>query len=152
MARFTPGQLCEALALTKETFRYWKKEFPGLLSAQGARACFGPADLLAAAIVKQLTSVGLPVRRIAPVVPAIHDECKNRGWFPLERQTLLLHLESARVEFSSETHLPHAEPTLSIPLAPIVAALRAYLLQEDDYVEQRSLALGPLPISRGVRA
>jgi len=148
VARFTPGQLRDVLGITKETFRYWKKEFPSLVPATGARACFGPADLLLASIVKQLTELGLPVRRIAPLVERIHRECKNVGWFVLERQILTVYLDSSEVRFVGDVRAP-VEPILCVPLAPLVASLRARLLQEDHLIEQRTLALSPRRVAGG---
>ena len=152
MIRLTPSQLRDALDLSKETFRYWKKEFPMLASKQGSRARYGPVELLSTAIIKQLAELGLPVGRIKSFAPSIHQQCKSGGWLSLERQVLAVQLESNEVLLSTTRHSSYAESTLFVPLAPIIARLRAHLLQDDDSVDQRNLTFGPMSVSRGAHS
>lgn len=149
--RYTPGQLRDALNLPKETFRYWKNELPVLSPQPGQRACFGPADLLATAIIKQVTDLGVPVGRLTAVAEIIFQECRRMSWLQLERLTLVLQIDSGIATFALDVKTPDSEPAISIPLAPLVESLRNHLLAEEA-MPQRNLAFPPVSVARGARS
>ena len=150
--RYTPGQLRDALQLTKETFRYWKKNLPALNAASGHSPCFGPGDLLATAIVKHATEVaGVSVSRLSSLAEQLFTLSRSSAWVHLERLTAVLSLEEGRVTFSGgEAGVVASGLTVLIPLRPIVAALRERL-NEADVDPQGRLALPPVALVAGRR-
>lgn len=148
---YTPGQLRDALSLPKETFRYWRKELAVLAPRRGPRACFGPADLLATAIIRQVTNLGVPVGRLTNLAGDIFDECRRSNWLQLGRQTLLLQLDTNVVCFSNDARVPEGEATIAIPLGALVDSLRRHLLA-DDTSSQRDLTFPPLSVAKRVRS
>lgn len=147
---YTPGQLRDALGLSKETFRYWRKELAVLASRRGSRACFGPADLLATAIIRQVTNLGVPVGRLTNLAGDIFNECRRSNWLQLGRQTLLLQLDANAIRFSNDARVPEGGATIAIPLGPLVDSLRCHLLADDT--SQRSLTFPPLSVAKRVRS
>lgn len=150
--RYTPGQFRDTLGLTKETFRYWKRDLPALAASAGHSPCFGPGELLATAIVKCVHDQGgVPVRRMAALAPDLFALCREYAWPQLEKSIAVLFLKSGHVEFISlEARTPQIEATFLVPLQPVIDRLRGHLL-EADVPLQRSLALPPVAVSSGAR-
>lgn len=150
--RYTPGQLRDALGLTKETFRYWKRDLPALGSGRDQRPRFGPSDLLATAIVKRLTEVaGVPVSRLAPISDHLFALCRASAWPQLERMVAVFLLETDEVRFDpNEASHPISCVAFVLPLRPVVNALREHL-HEAEFEVQANLAFPPFALSQGVR-
>lgn len=143
---YTPGQLRDVLGLPKETLRYWKKELGGLIPSNGQRAAYGPPDLLAVSVIKEVTDLGVPIGRIAGVAPEIFRACHQTSWPQLERTLVIFDLRAGRVSFEVDPRPPFANSTLQIPLQPLMETLRGLLLPGTDH--QRTLAFPPATISR----
>jgi hypothetical protein len=145
--RYTPGQLRDAVGITKETFRYWKKDLPSLDVGSGHSPCFGPGDVLATAIVKTIIdSAGVSVSRIASLAPALFHLCGGSAWPQLERQVVMLCPSTSRVELLPLGSAP-PEGTLAllVPLRPVIDQLRARLL-EADVQTQTNLSFPPVQV------
>lgn len=148
--RLTPIQLREALGLTKEGYRYWKRAIPALaIPKGGARACFDLSDLLATGLIKQVTDLGVPIGRLTPVATTIFDTVRRTGWLQLERLTAVLYLDSAQVVFHVEAVASHREPTITIPMAPVVASCRQYLLDDSGGASQQRIPFPPISVASG---
>jgi len=145
--RYTPGQFRDALGLSKETFRYWKRDLPALAAVASHSPCFGPADLLATAIVKSVCdTAGVPVSRVAPLAQNLFSLCKESPWPQLERKSIALYFDSGRVQISGNGEgLSEDEPVFLMPLKPVIERLRARLL-EADRQHQPSLAFPPISV------
>jgi hypothetical protein len=143
---YTPGQLRDVLGLPKETLRYWKKELGSLIPSKGQRASFGPADLLAVSVIKEVTDLGVPIGRIAGVAPEIFRACHDTSWPQLERTLVILDLRAGCVSFEMDPSPSFARSTLQIPLQPLMETLRGLLLSGTDH--QRALAFPPATVSR----
>ncbi len=147
---YTPGQLREALGISKETFRYWKRDLPILGNRRDQRPRFEPSDLLATAIVKRLTEVtGLPVSRVAPIAEDLFALCRAHAWPRLERMAALFFLETNELRFVS-VDMTHSltSTVLVLPLRPIVNALREQL-HHAEFDTQPNLAFPPFAVSKG---
>lgn len=149
--RYTPAQLRDALGLSKETFRYWKRELPALANGRDQRPRFGPGDLLATAIVRKLTDTAdLPVSRLAPAAADLFAVCRTRAWPQLERMSVVLLLETDEVRLlPSEADFPIPGLALVLPLRSIIATLREHLHEAEVFEEQGTLAFPPVPVSPG---
>lgn len=149
--RYTPGQLRETLGLSKETFRYWKKDLPALATGQDQRPRFGPGDLLATAIVKNLNdTAGVPVSRLAPSAVELFALCRTGVWPQLERMSVVILLETDEVRLiPSERGIPTSGLALILPLRPIITTLREQLHEAEIVDEQKEFTFPPIPVSRG---
>ncbi len=146
--RYTPGQFRDALGLTKQTFRYWKRDLPALAAVCGHSPCFGPGDLLATAVAKHVVDLAaLSVSRLAPLASDLFAICHQNAWPQLERFAILLLFESGRVDLVSldAPLLPSREAAFYVPLPPLIDELRRKLLEAHDE-GQRSLAFPPVSV------
>jgi hypothetical protein len=139
--RLTPGQLRNALGLTKETFRYWKRDLPALAVAVGHGPCFEAGELLATAVAKHITDkAGIPVSRLAPFASELFALCRRSSWPQLARMTAIIFFESNEVQFvSADAFIPIKETTLVVPLQSLIEQLRGQLL-DTDAIDQPKIA------------
>lgn len=128
----TPGQLREALQLSQDAYRHWKKVLFPLEMRNGRRARFTHADLLALAIIKSLTDkIGVPVGNLDPLAQALFEACRQQSWARLERFTVLIFPDGWDLQFAPESQqAPTGRVMISIPCGPIIADLRAALMIE----------------------
>jgi hypothetical protein len=148
--RYTPGQFRDALGLTKETFRYWKRDLPALAEVAGHSPCFGPHELVATAIAKSAVDES-SIRKLASLAPQLFAMCEQMAWPQLERMSAVLFIKAGRVCFVDRgTALQGDESAVIVPLAPVVHELRARLLA-GDVETQGSLAFPPVAVSAGRR-
>jgi hypothetical protein len=148
--RYTPGQFRDALGLTKETFRYWKKNLPALGAVVGHSPCFGPSELVATAIAKRAIDCGgVSIGRLAPLAPQLFSLCEQKAWPQLERRIAIFFLGTGRVSLIDQG-VPFLgdEPAVVVPLEPIIRELRERLLAADVDV-QVSLAFPPVAVLSG---
>ena len=147
--RYTPGQLREAAGLSKDRWHYWRKEIAWLNPPSGSpRACFGPGELLAVAVLSQLHSLGFPISRLVEIADGLRDHCCSSSWPQLERTSTVVELGATKI-----THLPAVptssdRPFLVLPLGPIIASLREHLFEEMP-IPQRTFAFPPVALRRG---
>lgn len=149
--RLSPIQLREALGLPKEAYRYWQRIIPALAIAEKGtpKARFDQSDLLATGLLKKLTDLGVPIRRLSPMAPSIFATVRDTGWLQLERLTAVLYLESTQIAFQLEAVVSHTEPTIAVPMAPLVATCRQYLLDEPDTPSQHKILFPPVSVASG---
>lgn len=68
--QFTPGQVKEALGVSEETLRYWRRVLPGFSGRKGYAPCFGFHDVVCLRLVKEICTVlGIQVSKVVPVLP-----------------------------------------------------------------------------------
>jgi hypothetical protein len=146
--RYTPGQFRDALGLTKETFRYWKRDLPALAGVTGHSPCFGPSELVATAIAKRAVDFGgASIGRLAPLASQLFAMCEQKAWPQLERLSAILFLNSGTVSFVEQGNpFTFEEPAIVVPMEPVIRELRERLLAADVEV-QTSLAFPPVPVS-----
>lgn len=146
--RYTTGQFRDTLGLSKETFRYWRNNLPDLASHQGPSSKFGPAELLATAILKHINDqTGVPVGKLSEVAPDLFQICRLHAWPQLEGSTVVLYLQDKNVDIVAHNdQQKHASTAISTPLSTVIEQLRGRLL--DDYVTpQHNLVFPPHSVS-----
>jgi hypothetical protein len=150
--RYTPGQFRDALGLTKETFRYWKRDLPALAAVAGHSPCFGPSELVATAIAKRAIDLGgASIGRLAPLASQLFALCEQKAWPQLERLSAVLFLKSGSVSFIEQGKpFLSDEPAIVVPMEPVIRELRERLLAADVEI-QSSLAFPPVAVSSGKR-
>ena len=143
--RYTPGQLRDAVGISQETYRHWKKALPPLGGGAGHGPRFSVGDLLAVVVVKILTNdFAIRVNAISAIARALFETCNAVPWPALERGKLLVDLAAGELQFihtAEPTRVP--APVLVIPLQPSIRRLRAALLTEYDRGTQAALPFPP---------
>ncbi len=147
--RYAPGQLREAVGLSKDTWHYWRREVAWLNPTRGSpRACFGPGEILAVATLKQLHGLGLPIRRLGEIADGLLSHCCSSSWLQLERTSVVVELGGGRLTFLSVIPVASERPFMVLPLGPLIASLREHLFEEVP-VPQRTLAFPPVAVRGG---
>ena len=139
--KFTPGQLRGVVNIPPETYRHWKKALAPLRRDRGHSPCFTPGDLVAVAVVRELSNdLGMRVSVLASIADSLFELCNSAPWPVLERGKLLIDLPQTKVEYRSELpEKPIEGLTIVIPLRPIVKQLRDQLLATNEASDQQTL-------------
>ena len=143
--RYTPGQLRDAVGISQETYRHWKKALPPLRGGAGHGPRFSVGDLLAVVVVKILTNdFAIRVSAISVIASALFETCNAVPWPALERGKLFVDLAAGGLQFIHGTESTALRtPMLVIPLLSSMLLLRAALLTEHDQSTQTSLPFPP---------
>ena len=117
--KLTPAQFREALGISQETLRHWRKALPIFQGPKGHAPAFSPTDLIAGAVVKLLRDEwGISVAAFADGSIALRDALNNQPWSRLPASALHLSLteKSCEIKDATDEAVP-ATPTLVVPLA-----------------------------------
>ena len=149
--RYTPGQLKDAVGISQETYRHWKKALPALQGGAGHGPRFSVGDILAVVVVKILTNdFAIRIGAISVIAHALFETCNAVPWPALERGKLVVNLAGGGLQFIHDTESTgFGIPVLVIPLQSSILRLRAALLTELNRDSQRSLPFPPTPTTRG---
>jgi len=145
--RYLPAQAKEALGITEETFRHWRRALPPLKGKRGYAPCFSPGDLLALKVVAQLHAFGIQVRHLTPHAEALFKACARSPWFGLDDKVFVFDGETM------ELIGPHGEqgwaqqPRIAIPLGPLIRQLRQSLSEEEIRPAQPEISFPPLDVA-----
>ena len=124
--RYTPGQLRDAVGLSKEMFRHWKRVLPGFPRGNSHSPSFSPGDALAFAVLRRLTDgCGIRVGQLQSVSRSLFDVCNETPWELLAKRILVVNLatqECAAVPRSGRIIGDSA--VVVCPIAPVIAMLR----------------------------
>ncbi|RVT81629.1 hypothetical protein DXV76_20310 [Rhodobacteraceae bacterium CCMM004] len=145
--KLTPAQFREALGISQETLRHWRKALPIFQGRKGYGPAFSPTDLIAGAIVKLLRDEwGISVAAFADGSVALRDALNDQPWSRLPESALHLSLteKSCEMKDANEEAVP-ATPTLVVPLAPFVEQVTAALLRNED-TDQTPIYFPPVQV------
>jgi hypothetical protein len=147
--RYTPSQVRQAVGITQETLRHWRKSLASLSGLKGHAPAFRPSQLLGLAVVRSLIEdAGIGVRHLVAVEQEIFSICHASTWQHLARGCLVMTPKLAEVRFALEAAVGHeTELAIVVPLKPIVDRLREALLEVSPDDMQQSLAFPPLDLS-----
>ncbi len=142
---YTPGQLRSALDLPPQTYRHWRKALPPLRRQCGHSPCFTAGDLLAVAVVHDLTGpFGIRVGAISALAHALFETCNSEPWPVLERGRLVIDLASGSLQLLlDKDDFSSPNTVLVVPLKPALARLQNRLLPERTRDRQPPLRLPP---------
>jgi hypothetical protein len=142
---YTTGQLRSAFGLSKQQWRSYRDALPPLTRDNGRSACFTTADLLATSVIRRAcTSLSVPLSVFTSVALPLFELFATSPWPKLERSSLLMDVENARVElFDNKRRVSSAVLALLIELPPLAAELRQHLLTETPD-PQRDLVFPPM--------
>ena len=149
--RYTPGQLRDAVGISQETYRHWKKALPPLRGGAGHGPRYTVGDLLAVVVVKILANdFAIRVGAISIIAGALFKTCNAVPWPALERGKLVVNLTDGGLQFIHDAEsTAFRTPVLVIPLESSILRIRAALLTELDRDPQRSLPFPPTPTTPG---
>lgn len=152
--RYTPGQLRNAIAISQQTYRHWKKALAPLRRGAGHSPCFTAGDLLAVAVVRCLTAdFAIRVGAVSVVAEVLFEICNAKPWPTLERGKLIVDLADGRLWLCQEGENVVCEAAaLVVPLKSMVAHLRSTLLTGSEIIGQEPLRFPPTPLPSRVEA
>lgn len=147
--RYTPAQLKEALEITEETLRHWRKSFSPLKGKRGYAPCFSPGDLLALKVVTQLHGLGISVRQLKPVATDLFGVCSQGVWSSLENKVLVFDGQIMEVVTVGEEGAWAQQTRIAVPLKPLVLQLQQRLSGEEVRPAQPEIVFPPLGVVQG---
>lgn len=138
--KLTIGQVREALNLSQDAYRYWATALQPVSIRKGRSACFSYGDLLALAIVKVLTDIGVPVGNLDSAARTLFEICGQLPWAKFERQIAVFSPNDRTATFLPEGQsLAAREATILVPCAPILETLRSRLALDQAGEQQAPL-------------
>ena len=141
--QYTQGQLRQAVGLTVETYRHWKRVLPPFSSRNGPSAKFPAGDLLAVAILKRLTDVcSINVGNLSGISDELVHLCNAVSWDELEKLVLYVDLKNNACKTAPLLDkISISDALIVVPLATVVFELRTELLEMQTKYTQGQLIL-----------
>lgn len=147
--RYMPTQIKEALDISEETLRHWRKHLAPLAGKRGYAPCFSPGDLLSLKVVVQFQALGVSVGHLKPFASELFRLCSRGAWFFLEDKVLVFDGKTLALVLSGvEAELKAANAQIVIPLAPLVRQLRLRLSEDEVKPSQAELVFPPLSVAQ----
>lgn len=150
--KLTPTKFRDAIGLTQETFRHWRRVLPIFHGRTGYAPEFTMGDLVAAAVIKKLKDTcGISIAGFAEQSTVIGGICNETPWVMLSAGSLVLSLTDNTCILMTETSdLCADELRLIVPLRPIMDQLTKVLLGKDDQIQQ-SIYFPPTEVNKRKR-
>jgi hypothetical protein len=154
--QFTAGQLREAVGVSVEMYRHWKRVLPPFSDRQGYVPTFSIGDLVAARVLRCLTETfGVRAGHLSRLSVDIVRLCNETPWAKLANGDLV-------IDPTGETcHLAkhggpsvRSKPIIVLPMVFLMAELGGALQKRRPVSDQRELQFPPIEYreaTRGVR-
>ena len=128
---YTPGQLQEAVGLSKEAFRHWKRVLPDFARGKSRGPSFSPGDVLTLIGLQRLTrGCGVRIGDLRTVASTIFDLCNETSWNVLADKALIVDLSRQDCSLFPKTDpIPRDSAVLVCPMVPIIGMLRDHLVR-----------------------
>lgn len=138
--QYTPGQLRDAVGLSKEAFRHWKRVLPAFPDGKSHGPSFSPGDVLACAVLHRLTqSCGVRIGQLKGVSTRIFAVCNETPWDMLADCVLVVDLANQECATVPKTdQFSRNNAVVVCPMAPVIAVLREHLLPPSSLAARRS--------------
>lgn len=132
--KLTPAQFRDAIGLTQETLRHWRRVLPIYQGHTGYAPTFSAGDMLTGAIIKTLVDTcGVSVSKFAEQSCAIGEVCNNTSWEILSESVLVLSLsESICILIKKEECTMLNTLCVTVPLGPIVEHLTLSITSDSE--------------------
>jgi len=147
--RYLPAQAKEALGISEETFRHWRRALPPLNGKRGYGPCFTPGDLLALKVVAQLHALGVQVRHLTAHAEALFRSCSQGAWFALNEKAIVFDGTSIALVNALDDRKWALRARMVVPLRPLIAELRESLSDEEGRPTQSDIVFPPMGVSGG---
>lgn len=147
--KYTPSQVRQVVGLPQETLRHWRATFAFLADNRGQGPTYRVGQILVLAVIKQLVrDCGISVGALKAVEDALCRTLARAHWSMLATSVLRVRLSEGEVEALEGLTVPIGNTAaLLLPLAGVIAQLRAELIDLDVPDPQQSLAFPPLGVS-----
>ena len=142
--RFSQAQIRNALGISVETFRHWKRVLPPLAEQKK----YSAGDLLAAAVFQGLTEqCGIRVGYLSEIAATIFITCNASAWASLQTKMLIVDLKAKNcVLLKKGRGISFDNVVVVFPLAGIIARIQDVLSTYPDGA-QHHLHLPPVLVS-----
>lgn len=147
--RYLPAQAKEALGISEETFRHWRRVLPPLNGKRGYGPCFTPGDLLALKVVAQLHALGVQIRHLTPHAEALFQSCSRGAWFSLDDKAIVFDGASIVLTSAQDDRKWALRARTVVPLRPLIAELRQSLSDDEGHPAQSDIVFPPMGVSGG---
>ncbi|MCK9285012.1 MAG: helix-turn-helix domain-containing protein [Rhodocyclaceae bacterium] len=144
--QYTQDQMRTLTGVSAETVRHWRKTLPYLASKTGKAARFTFADLLALAVTNELvSSLGVHITTVSAGVDALFRLLADSSILALNGAVVLVTPTSATLRDTGPEGLGPAptQPTLAIPLDPLITRLQQHMLPIMSAPKQAALPFPP---------
>jgi hypothetical protein len=142
--QYTQAQIREVTRLTKEGFRHWKGAIPALEARSGRGALFSYGDIVALAVIKTIVDTfGVQITILKDQAQLLFESCNKGNWAILGSEIVVIGEQGAMFIASENLDEVGTQPIICVPLAPIVARIRAVLTGDHP---QQELPLSPMPV------
>jgi len=129
--QFTQDQMRTLTGVSAETVRHWRKAVPYLASKTGKSARFSFTDLLGLAVTNELvSSLGVHIGSVSAGVDALFKLLADASAPAMDGAIVFVTSTTASLHESSSWYVARAltQPTLAIPLDPLIARLQQHML------------------------
>lgn len=147
--RYLPVQAKEAIGISEETFRHWRRTLPPLRGKRGYGPCFSPGDLLALKVIAQFHALGIQVRYLAPHADALFLSCSEGPWFGLDNKAIIFDGASIALVGPTVDQKWGCSTHIVVPLRPLISELRQSLSSESVHPTQSDIVFPPFGVSKG---
>jgi len=147
--QFNQVQIRDAIGLSVETFRHWKRVLPPFAE----RRKYTLGDLLAAGVLRRLTDCcGVRAGRLPEISEVIVEVCNANAWAALSSKTFVIDVQKRTcVLIESASAFPSQDVVVVCPLEGIMVQIQDELLRREPAVTQHHLHFPPTAV-RGPRA
>lgn len=137
--KYTPAQYRDALGISQETLRHWRKVLPIFQNRAGYAPVFSISDLIIGAIIKHLKEkLGINVAHFAPFSMALAETLNGTSWARMQKSSLALNIDERSCVLLSDTSSTTCDTLqIYVPLKPLLAELSAALTKPDDSLQQQ---------------
>lgn len=147
--RYTPAQVKEALEITEETLRHWRKSFAPLKDKRGYSPCFTPGELLALEVVARFHRLGVSVSQMKPHAEKLFQACSQIAWFGLEDKVVVYDGQTIELVVAGAEGRWSRQVRVAAPLGPLVRHLSQRLSEENSPPAQPEIVFPPLGVVQG---
>jgi hypothetical protein len=144
--QYTQDQMRTLTGVSVETLRHWRKVVPYLASKSGKAARFTFTDLLGLGVTNELvSSLGVHIATVNVGVDGLFRLLSTSSALALNGSAAFVTPTSATLSYFSAVGIgpAPAQPTLVIPLDPLIARLQQHMLPIVPAPSQAALPFPP---------
>lgn len=143
--QFTQDQMRSLTGVSAETARHWRKTIPYLASKTGKAARFSFADLLGLAVTNELvSSLGVHIGTVSKGVDTLFRLLADSPAPDLDHSVALVTSTEATLgDLRTWNSSIQGQPTLAIPLYPLISRLQQQVLPVTPPSSQAALPFPP---------
>ena len=129
--KYSPAQFRDAIGVSQETLRHWRKVLPVFQNRSGYAPAFSIGDLVTGAVIKCLRKkLGVNVGALANISNSLGHTLNKFPWMKMRQSLLILDMDNRSCTLQPiSTEFENDCLQIVIPLQPILAELSAALLQ-----------------------